>query len=324
MTLSNIETPSAAHPDPVSHDELLAASERAGGLPNGRIIPLGCLENRVYWIQSDKRDDHIIKVYRKRRWTENQLDVEHDFLCELEEHGCEVAAPLDVGEGFTIGSLERNEAPTFYAVFHRLAGRMRDELTLKQCEHLGDLIRRVHQVGEGVELSAHRQPKDQVAALSTWLDTKSSLPDSYRSRAHRWLGRILESDLHTHDSLIHGDLHLGNVIWDGDTPYLIDFDDCGLGWFGQDLWLIAPGSDEWHREKRRILLEAYGQGVRYHELESQLTLLRALRMLNYTRWIASRWPDPAFVNAYPEFGTAVFFGVECRALDELEGEWLGT
>ena len=42
-------------------------------------------------------------------------------------------------------------------------------------------------------------------------------------------------------SRIHGDLHLGNVIWDVDTPHLIDFDDSGMGWVGQDLWLMAPG-----------------------------------------------------------------------------------
>ena len=101
------------HHDPVSHPELLQASERAGGKPNGRIISMGCLENRVYWVQSDEADDHIIKVYRRDRWSEADLDIEHDFVCELEAQGCEVAAPLDLGDGFTIGHLEREMGPVF-------------------------------------------------------------------------------------------------------------------------------------------------------------------------------------------------------------------
>ena len=34
--------------------------------------------------------------------------------------------------------------------------------------------------------------------------------------------------------LIHADLRLANVLVDGGTLHLIDFDDCGFGWFGYD------------------------------------------------------------------------------------------
>jgi Ser/Thr protein kinase RdoA (MazF antagonist) len=34
--------------------------------------------------------------------------------------------------------------------------------------------------------------------------------------------------------LVHGDLRLANVLVDGETAYLIDFDDCGFSWFMYD------------------------------------------------------------------------------------------
>ena len=158
----------------------------------------------------------------------------------MEADGCEVGAPLDLGDGFTIGHLQREHRPTYYAVYSRLTGRMRDELTLPQCEALGEVIGRMHHVGRTIDMNVCRRPKDQLEALSTWIETDVSLPSSYRSRAERWRDRIAASGLSDTTQLIHGDLHLGNIIWDGDTPFLIDFDDCGLGWTGQDLWLIAP------------------------------------------------------------------------------------
>ena len=142
-----------SHADPVSHTELLEASERGGGKPNGRIIPLGCLENRVYWVRSDDDQEQIIKVYRRGRWTESDLDVEHDFVCELEDRGCAVAAPFDLGDGFTIGHLERDEA-LLLCCLSAFDGRMRDELTLEQCEYfLGELIGQVHDVGNQFDIA---------------------------------------------------------------------------------------------------------------------------------------------------------------------------
>ena len=308
----------------VPPNELFEASERAGGSPSGRIIPLGCLENRVFWLPSDGAQDHIVKVYRPDRWSEAQLDVEHDFVCELDDQNIAVAAPLDLGDGFTIGRLEDRAKPMFYAVYPRLTGRMRDELSLEQCEQLGEILNEVHSIASGLELRTSRLPKDNVPDLESWLETTPSLPAYFKERALRWVARIRSARFDDEAQLIHGDCHMGNIMWEGDDPFLIDFDDCGVGWVGQDLWLVAPGDDDYHREQRRVLLSGYGGGVQFHELEERLVLLRALRMLNYARWIAQRHPDPAFVHAYPSYGKPVFFTDECRALDELEGLLFST
>src|SRR3989304_4477578 len=43
---------------------------------------------------------------------------------------------------------------------------------------------------------------------------------------------------------IHGDCHLGNVLWGTQGPLLVDFDDMVRGPCVQDLWVIVPGRDE--------------------------------------------------------------------------------
>ena len=299
--------------------ELLEASERAGGTPTGRIIPLGCLENRVFWLPNQDDEDHIVKVYRPERWSEAELDVEHDFVCELDVHEIAVAAPLDLGDGFTIGRFEHEQTTMLYAVYPRLNGRMRDEISLDQCERLGETLRDVHAVGLALTDEVNRRPKDNLDDLRMWLESNDLLPAHYKGRAKRWLQRLERSGIEQDRQLIHGDCHLGNILWIDDEPQLIDFDDCGLGWVGQDLWLVSPGDTDYHREQRRVLLQGYGRGVEFHELEERLVLLRALRILNYARWISERFPDPAFLHAFPQYGKAVFFTEECQALDELEG-----
>ena len=41
--------------------------------------------------------------------------------------------------------------------------------------------------------------------------------------------------------------------------------------------------------------------------------LRALRMLHYSAWIASRWDDPIFPDAFPWFNTVRYWGEQILA-----------
>ncbi|ONI67274.1 aminoglycoside phosphotransferase [Kribbella sp. ALI-6-A] len=61
--------------------------------------------------------------------------------------------------------------------------------------------------------------------------------------------------------LIHADLHLENALFDGDAVRLIDFDDCGLGYWLYDLavplWEYRTHPE--HAAIREALLAGYGQ-----------------------------------------------------------------
>ena len=119
---------------------------------------------------------------------------------------------------------------------------------------------------------------------------------------------------------IHGDCHLGNVLWGRDGGFLVDFDDMVRGPCVQDLWLLVPGRDEAARQQREILLSAYEQ---LRELDrASLRLiepLRALRIVHFSAWIARRWSDPAFPRIFPDFGSERYWSEELSTLQELLG-----
>ena len=44
--------------------------------------------------------------------------------------------------------------------------------------------------------------------------------------------------------LLHGDCHSGNILWNRDDPYFIDFDGMLYAPPVQDLWMLTGGDDE--------------------------------------------------------------------------------
>jgi Ser/Thr protein kinase RdoA (MazF antagonist) len=101
---------------------------------------------------------------------------------------------------------------------------------------------------------------------------------------------------------IHGDCHLGNILWRMDIPYVVDFDDTVIGPCMQDIWLLAPGRDTHGKRQRELILEAYESLREFDHAELELIEpLRALRYVHFSAWTAKRWKDPAFPKAFPHF-----------------------
>ena len=60
--------------------------------------------------------------------------------------------------------------------------------------------------------------------------------------------------------LIHGDLRLANLLVDGEAVKVIDFDDCGFGWFMYDA--ATPVSFHEHEPQVPALIDAWVRGYR--------------------------------------------------------------
>jgi Ser/Thr protein kinase RdoA (MazF antagonist) len=59
------------------------------------------------------------------------------------------------------------------------------------------------------------------------------------------------------DVLLHGDCHSGNILWARNDPYFIDFDDMLYAPPVQDIWMLTGADDDYGKEQRHILLDAY-------------------------------------------------------------------
>ena len=90
--------------------------------------------------------------------------------------------------------------------------------------------------------------------------------------------------------LIHCDLRLANLLIDGGSVKVIDFDDCGLGWYMYDA--ATPVSFYEHEPQVPELIEAWKKGYRRilalsPEDEAEIPTFVMLRRLLLVAWIGS-------------------------------------
>ncbi|OFZ18154.1 MAG: stress response serine/threonine protein kinase YihE [Bdellovibrionales bacterium GWB1_55_8] len=294
-------------------ERVLDAVEAGGsGLRcTGRCSALNSFENRVYDVEIEvdapaPLNRRIAKFYRPGRWNFEQVAEEHEFLLDLQAAEIPVVAPVAFPGGETI-----RETPNgiYYSLFPKVSGRAPDELTPDQLKWIGRLLGRVHSVG-AARTAVHRlklDPSSYARADLDFLLTSAGIPMDLERRFENVGRAIIDLSQPLFEKCvfqrIHGDCHLGNLLWNAQGPFFLDFDDMVVGPPVQDVWLLTPGRDERGIRDRDLLLEGYAQMREFDDSSLKLIEpLRALRFIHYAAWIAKRWEDPAFPRAFPDFG----------------------
>lgn len=304
----------------LSPTRVLQAVEAAGFVPSGHCFALNALENRVYDVRLEDGQHVVAKFYRPGRWSRETILDEHRLLAALVDAEIPVCAPLQFPDGDTLHEIE----DIHYAVWPRTGGRSPDELADDQVEILGRLMARIHAIAADIgapnrrALDAESVPLEALDLLEEgdWLppscsaryeDTVDTLVEIYRERS-----RGIEIQP------IHGDCHAGNLLRGDDGWFFLDFDDMVIGPPVQDVWMLLPGRDVEADRQRRLLVEAYRQFRPFDDRSFALIEpLRGFRFVFYAGWIARRWEDPAFPDAFPHFGTDDYWETETRDLEEL-------
>ncbi len=301
--------------------EVVVDAAAAAGLdPDGRLFALNSYENRVYQLWSGERV-LVLKFYRPHRWSDAQIQEEHAFTAELAEAELPVASPLSVG-----GETLLRFADFRFAAFPFLRGRAPELDRNEARELLGRSLARLHQVGQ--RRPFQYRPRIGVQRLG-WearaqvLDGEL-LPERLRERYASVSGALLERVTQAfaaagsvREIRLHGDCHLGNLLWNEHGPVFVDLDDCATGPRVQDLWMMLSGSSDEQQGQWAQLLEGYHQFADFDYAETRLIEpLRALRMLHHGAWVAHRWGDPAFPKAFPWFGEERYWEGYLRDLME--------
>ena len=296
----------------LSPDEVLAAAERLGIECDGRLFALNSYENRVYQIGSASHGTLVLKFYRPGRWSDAQILEEHAFTEELAAADLPVAAP----QRFEDATLHRYEGLR-YAVFPRLAARAVEIDAQDSLQLIGRTLGRMHAIGakapfrHRVTLSSERlgwQARD--ALLSSPL-LEQTMADKYAEASTALLEAVdeaIERIGPVGRIRLHGDCHLGNILWREQGPVFVDLDDCMMGPRIQDLWMFLSGTPDEREGQWNELASGYRQFHAIDEWERDLVEpLRALRMVHHAAWIAARWEDPAFPRAFPWFTSPRFW-----------------
>lgn len=324
------------HPyEALQPDVILNAVETLGYTCDGRLQGLNSYENRVFQVGLEEGGMMVVKFYRPGRWSNEAICEEHDFTRELAGQELPVLVPVEGPDGKTL-----HEAHGFrFAIYNNQGGRAPELDQTEDLIRLGRCLARIHNIGALREFRYRPEIGIQTHgynARQTILECgllPDDVRDSYTAIADHLLAgieRCFERAGNFNAIRLHGDCHPGNILLRDDTMWLLDFDDCCSGPAMQDLWLFLSGDREFMTARLHDLLKGYREFRQFDPRELNLVeALRALRMLNHAAWLARRWDDPAFPQAFPYFNTRRYWddyilGLREQAgqLDEPPLEWL--
>jgi Ser/Thr protein kinase RdoA (MazF antagonist) len=291
---------------------ILAAIDKLGYQTSGRILALNSYENRVYRCELENAKPLVVKFYRPDRWSNEAINEEHQFAMQLAETEIPVVAPLLI-DGISLFEHDGYR----YAVYPMRGGRWPDLESREDLNWMGRFIARIHNTGKA-SLFKHRQ-QIEIARMgnnaSSYLLQQGFIPD-YLEEAYRTLVDDLLKEIQAafdrcgkyRTIRLHGDCHRGNVLWTDDGPHFVDLDDCCNGPAIQDLWMLLAGDRQEMTDQLCDLLEGYEEFATLESGELNLIeALRSLRMIHYAAWLAKRWQDPAFPQAFPWFNSGQYW-----------------
>ena len=287
---------------------MLDALDSIGLRGDGRLLALNSFENRVYQTGIESGSPLIAKFYRPARWTDAAILEEHSFVKTLAGREIPVVPALEIN-GDTLHLFNGFR----FAVFAKHGGRAPELDRRDTLEWMGRFIGRIHAVG-ALETYRHRPALDIRSfgeEPSAYLLAHDFIPAELIEVYRGVVVQALDGVRHSFERAgtvrllrLHGDCHVGNVLWTDAGPHFVDFDDSRMGPAIQDLWMLLSGERAEMVRQLADLLAGYQDFYDFDPRELYLVeALRTLRLIHYAAWIARRWDDPAFPAAFPWFNT---------------------
>ena len=331
--------PQSTHPySQLTPDRVMDALLRLGLWPDGRLLALSSYENRVYRLHLDEPvQGHaavVVKFYRPGRWSREQILEEHAFAAELAAAEVPVVAPLTL-QGQTL----HHDGLFDYSVSPVRGGRQPELDDWDTLEWIGRFLGRLHNVGAAQPfvhrpaLDLHsfgREPADWLLGAGQGqipLEVERAWRDAFEEAWTVMQGLWPEAGRDPEETgvrrlRLHGDCHPGNILWTplempGGGPHFVDLDDARMGPAVQDLWMLPSGDRRQRTLQWSALLEGYEQMREFDRRELALVeVLRTLRGVHYSAWLARRWSDPAFPASFPWFGSPDYWRGQVQMLQE--------
>ena len=274
--------------------------------PDSTLRLLNLSENATYAVEhagSDTRS--ILRVHRKNYHRAHEIESELDWLAALQRGG-EITVPvvLPAQDGRRLVTVDHDGTPRHIVHFEMVSGVEPDEenLTVGDFHTLGAITATLHD-------HAKTWSRPPGFGRFSW-DWEHSLGDN--PRWGRWqdasgvgksesqlignAAQLLQQRLTEYGSgpdrfgLVHADLRLTNLLVDGPTITVIDFDDCGLGWYFYDFGAAVsfleddPKLPEW----QDTWLTGYRtRGLITAEDEDMLASFVLLRRLLLLAWMGT-------------------------------------
>lgn len=208
-----MENSECLHPfDSLQPDFILDAIESIGLHCDGRVAALNSYENRVYQIGIEDDEPIIAKFYRPLRWSNQQIQEEHDYCYELVDAELPVVAPIQ--NEHKVSLFEYGDFR--FSFYPRKGGRAPELDNLENLYVLGRFLGRIHLVGASKPfkyrptINSNTYGHESVDFLKNNF-IPVDLIDNYNSITQLLLERIdsiLENEKNSTTIRVHGDCTL--------------------------------------------------------------------------------------------------------------------
>jgi len=220
-------------------------------LPRGSTLRLLNLsENATYAVEEPGTGHRsILRVHRRDYHRRDQIESELMWLDALRrDSDLTVPAVIPAHDGSRVVTVDHDGTPRHVVHFEMVPGAEPDENTLTRTDFhtLGRITAALHDHSRGWQrpTTFSRFAWDWEHSLGAaprwgrWRDAVGvgASEAEVLDRAAQLLHRRLADYGSASDTfgLVHADLRLANLLVDGDTITVIDFDDCGFGWYFYD------------------------------------------------------------------------------------------
>lgn len=267
-------------------------------------------ENATYLVYDrEQKEKFILRVCRPGYHTKKEIESELIWMDSIAKNS-DLIVPLSIkgDNGEAIQDVNFDGNMYYCTVFEFLEGDAPDEdkeeELIEQFEILGEITARLHEHSISHRDELNRLPRlswDFAAILgekpkwARWQDGVGLTPE--RKQLLQRVSDKIEERLEAFGKgperygLIHGDLRLANLLVDGKTIKIIDFDDCGFGWYLYDLATALSFIE--HKDYVPELVEKWVKGYRKvrplsEEEEQEIPTFIMMRRLQLISWIGSR------------------------------------
>lgn len=321
---------SAVHFDQLSREDQLVLIERVAKKAlrnwelsaNAQLKLLSLSENATYRVDSgDLPKPVVLRVHRPGYHTRDAVRTELAWMAALQkETGILTPQAIPTSDGDYVVEVEDNHhlmEPRFVDLFEFIEGKEPDESSLQSSFHdLGRVTAELH--GHAKEWVRPRFFErliwDFEGCLGDrpnwgdWQDAPGLDEEAYGvlNEASEVIRARLEAFGKGPDryGLIHSDLRLANLLENGGDIRVIDFDDCGLGWFLYDL-ASATSFIETRQDVPQLVaawLEGYRQVADLSEAdEAEIPTFIMLRRMTLLAWVGSHPTADMAVEQGQEF-----------------------
>ena len=290
--------------------KLAAEALKSWGLDQGAELELiKHRENAVFKVTADG-DRYVVRVHRWGYHSDDELRSELQWVEALSRSGIDTPEVVKTRQGafFTTVGIDAVPEPRQVALFRWVNGvpisdltDKRDELTMHR--RIGELMAGLHnQAAEWTPPHGFiRHSWDAEGLLGenpVWgrFWELSHLSDPQREKIHRARGLIrrrLQDFGQDKDryGLIHCDFLPENLLKDGETVRIIDFDDCGYGWHMFDI--VTSLFYATYEENFEAVKDAFVEGYRSRRKISDeqlktFDLFLLLRVMTACGWVHTR------------------------------------